>query len=84
MLLAAIAPRPLQVNSAEGDTWADPRGEELSAIHAGGVYAFLEGKAETPNSGGTLASPKVRYHIRPGDHDMLPADWTAAVELFST
>lgn len=84
MLLAAIAPRPVLVNSAVEDNWADPCGEKLSAIHASALYAFLEGKAKSPVSDGTaIVSPKVKYHIRQGDHDMLPEDWTAATELFS-
>ncbi|MBN1555656.1 MAG: acetylxylan esterase [Phycisphaerae bacterium] len=84
MLLATIAPRPLLVTSAVEDTWADPRGEELSAVHASSLYAFLEGTVDSPVSDGrAIASKKVRYQIRPGDHDMLPADWAAALEHFS-
>ncbi len=83
MLLAAIAPRRVLVNSAVEDNWADPHGEELSAIHASSLFAFLEGRTDTPISNGTtIASPNVKYHIRPDDHDMLLEDWQAVVEHF--
>lgn len=77
-LLALIAPRPLYVTSATLDTWADPEGEFLSAVHAGPVYQLL-GKSgvgsatqpppETP-VGGTVG-----YHLRTGKHEITAYDW---------
>jgi len=73
-----IAPRPLYVASAEGDQWADPRGEFLSAYYATSVYK-LYGKKGI----GTIEMPKVNepiqntvaYHIRTGKHDVTDYDW---------
>ncbi|MEN9684484.1 MAG: hypothetical protein RLZZ28_270 [Bacteroidota bacterium] len=78
MLLSMIAPRPLYVASAEGDTWSDPKGEFLSAKEAGKVYALYgkKGIEETVMPG--LHQPvgnTIRYHIRAGKHDVTKYDW---------
>ncbi len=78
MLLALIAPRPLYVASATEDLWADPKGEFLSAFHAGEAYGLFGKKGL-----GTDVQPgpdksvgnSVRYHVRTGKHDVTLADW---------
>lgn len=78
MLLALMAPRPLYVASAEGDQWADPRGEFLSAKHTGPVYQLLGkegvGVAEMPGVNQPVGRT-VGYHMRSGKHDVTDYDW---------
>ena len=67
------------VCSAEQDRWADPVGEFLAAKNADSVYKLLGkqgiGDIEFPKTN-QLVGSTIGYHIRPGKHDMTPADWT--------
>ncbi len=85
MLLALIAPRPVYVHSAAGDTWADARGEYLSAYHASEVYRLLgktglQSKASPP-VGQPIIDSDVGYHIREGGHSIEPYDWAQFIEF---
>ena len=79
MLMALIAPRPVYVHSAIEDTWADPRGEYLSAYHAGEVYRLLGKKGlaheASPGLGKAIVESDVGYHIREGGHSIEGYDW---------
>lgn len=77
-LIALIAPRLVYVASAVEDEWADPRGEFLSAVHAGPVYELLGKKGlgvkEMPELNAAVGE-SIRYHIRSGKHDVTDYDW---------
>lgn len=79
MLLSLIAPRPVYVHSAVEDTWADPRGEYLSAYHASEVYELF-GKSgltsiEQPEINEPIIQSQVGYHVRDGGHSVEQYDW---------
>ena len=78
MLIASIAPRPVYIASAEGDLWADPRGEFLAAQAAGAVYQINGKQGLELEDMPALHTPiynDIGYHIRSGDHDINAYDW---------
>lgn len=77
-LIALIAPRKVYVASAEEDLWADPKGEFLSAYHAGVVYKLYGLSPIESDKMPGLHEPvmnDVGYHIRAGKHDVVDYDW---------
>jgi hypothetical protein len=86
MLIALIAPRAVCVASAEGDLWADPRGEFLSIVHAGPIYRLfgkqgLSDSSAMPPIGTPLHGDCAHYHIREGKHDLTLFDWTCYMDF---
>ncbi|SDM13023.1 hypothetical protein SAMN05421823_110254 [Catalinimonas alkaloidigena] len=77
-IIALIAPRPVYIASAEGDQGSDPRGEFLATQAASPVYELLGKKGLPAKKFPALHQPvmgTLGYHIRAGQHDVLPYDW---------
>jgi len=79
MLIALMAPRPVYVTSADGDLWADPRGEFLACRHAGSVYRLLGlkglGVRRMPGLDEPVQKGTIGYHVRSGGHNLTEYDW---------
>ncbi len=86
MLLALTAPRPLYVSSAAQDLWADPPGEYAAWREAADLYRLLENAtlppATMPACGQPLHLGKLGYHIREGQHDILPENWNHFLDFW--
>ena len=84
MLISLIAPRPVYVASAVEDRWADPRGEFLSAKHAGPVYELFNLKGlrqeEMPELNQSIGD-LIGFHIRKGGHDVTEYDWESFLDF---
>jgi len=77
-LIAAIAPRPVYIASADQDLWADPQGEFLAAKQAEPAYELfgLQGlqATELPPVNQSIGQ-SIGYHLRAGVHDVTEFDW---------
>lgn len=78
LLIAAIAPRPLLLQTGDKDFWSDPRGEFLAAVAAGPVYTLLGGQALGTDQMPPAGTPILRtlgYVMHDGGHGTIPSDW---------
>lgn len=78
MLISLIAPRAVYVGSAQGDQWADPRGEYLSLKLADKIYEIYGEERlplESPDVNKSQQIGKRGYHIRSGKHEVTRLDW---------
>lgn len=79
-LIALVTPRAVGVHSASKDAWADPEGERLAMERAQPVFALFD----LPGLDAPTADQrprKVHYFLRPGEHDILLADWQQYVRF---
>lgn len=87
MLLALIAPRPVLLQTGDGDKWSDPKGEFLAAVAAEPVYRLLGrrglGTDEWPPAGTPLLSD-IGYFMHAGGHGPLPSDYAVFLDFMDT
>ncbi len=84
MLISLMAPRPVYVASAEEDSWADPKGEFLSAYYASPVYHLFALKGIDTEKMPAVKNPimnHIGYHIRPGKHNVTEYDWDCYLDF---
>lgn len=85
LLLACIAPRPLDVACAAEDFSADPHGEFLSAYHASEVYRLLGKKGLEPQTSPSVDEAIVKsdigYRNRSGGHSVEMFDWRKCIDF---
>lgn len=79
-LISLMAPRPVYVASASEDSWADPAGEYLAALHASPAWELhslrgLTGTSFPDEPDTALGEGAVGYHLRAGKHDVTTWDW---------
>lgn len=85
ILLALIAPRPVYIASASEDSWADPKGEFISAKAASIIYKLYNLKGIDSSSFlppvNTPIHRSVGYHLREGNHDVTKYDWNQYINF---
>lgn len=85
MLISLIAPRAVYIASADRDLWADPRGEFLSLAFANPVFTLWNqppiNAHEMPLPGQQLIAGTRGYHIRSGEHNLTPGDWSRFMDF---
>lgn len=86
MLIAAMAPRPVYVGSAEEDLGADPKGEFLALKHGSEVYEKIyhlpvNVPDEMPPVNEPIIESYTGYHIRSGEHDLDIYDWQQYIKF---
>jgi len=85
MLGALIAPRLLYIASATEDSWADPKSEFLSGVHATPVFQLF---GQQGLASGDLPKPEapqhdghIGYHLRTGKHNLTEYDWARFMDF---
>ena len=85
MLLALMAPRPVYVATSAKDSWADPRGEYLSAYHASEVYELFDKTGlkfmENPPLNKAFIEQDIGFHLRDGGHYIADYDWHRFIDF---
>ena len=84
-LIRLIAPRLVYVASASQDPGAGPEGEFEATRRASELWVAYGRKGISltayPAAGKTDNAGHVAYHLRPGEHELAPYDWTRYLDF---
>jgi hypothetical protein len=83
-LIALIAPRPVLLQTGNGDKWSDPKGEFDAAVAATPVYKLLgQGGVDATElpAAGELAGDTLAFYMHDGGHGMVPGDWDVFLDF---
>jgi hypothetical protein len=87
MLVALMAPRPVFLQTGDGDVWSDPKGEFLAAVAAEPVYRLFGkpglGTEQMPEAGKPILNA-IAFHMHKGGHGTIPSDWPHFLEYMET
>ena len=87
-LVAANYPHLVYIASAEGDEWACPKNEYLSAVASSRYYEKRGKKGfvhpeRLAKTGDCFHDGCIGYHIRPGKHYLSREDWLKYIEFLN-
>jgi hypothetical protein len=86
LLIAALAPRPVLLQTGDTDFWSDPKGEFLAAVAAGPVYRLLGQKGmdtdQMPAAGHPIMNT-LGYYMHAGGHGTIPSDWDQFIKFLT-
>jgi hypothetical protein len=84
-LLALTAPRALYLDCASDDLWGDPLGSYLALYNSIPVFKLFDKKTaiseQIPPLNKQVASGKVGFHIREGEHNLKLKDWNYIMDF---
>jgi hypothetical protein len=84
LLVALVAPRPLLLQTGNGDKWSDAKGEFLAAVAATPMYKLLgaTGIEETELlPAGKRVGGTPSYSMHDGGHGLVPTDWDVYLDF---
>lgn len=81
LLLAMVAPRRLLLTDGADDDWAHPAGAHAAAELAAPAWPLLGATGLVPGDRHPDFAGDVAWHVRPGDHALLPEDWHTVLDF---
>ena len=85
-LLAAMAPRPFYVSTAQHDLWADQKGQWIGTYNAAPAYQLYNrsvgfSSPQQPTINRPIIESAIGYHVRSGTHGLPLYDWEQSMKF---